>query len=149
MRDRLSDRIVGFISNLFPLYEYVVIDGRAGARCLLDGTLIFAVDEEEGTEDGSVLVHWQGDPNRSSEAMGASIATIAVARYIELNAVSFDKGTKAEYARLAQHFALKTGSGLALERPDERAEAYALLDRLLDKAGVAIVVGILKKALGI
>ena len=60
-----------------------------------------------------------------------------------------DKPTKAEYARLSEHFTLKTGSSLAMEGSDGAIEAYALLGQLLEKAGTGIAIAILKKALGL
>lgn len=149
MRNGMSHRIVGFIANLFPLYETVTVDGRQAARSLMDGTLIFAVDEEEENENGFVLIHWQGDPSRACEALGPAIATLAVARYIDLHAVPSDKRTKDQYAHLSQHFGLKTGSVLVLDESGGDAESYRLLGQLVEKAGVGVAVEILKKSMGL
>ena len=149
MRHGLSQRIVAFIANLFPLYEGTIVDGKEAARSLTDGTLILAVEEDEDNENGFVLVHWQGDPSRTCEALGPSIATLAVARYLDLHAVPSDKRTKEQYAHLSQHFGIKTGSSLVLEEGAGDAEAYALLGRLVQKAGVGVAVAILKKAVGL
>ena len=40
--------------------------------------------------NGFVLIHWQGDPSRTCETLGPAIATLAVARYIDLHAVPSD-----------------------------------------------------------
>ena len=149
MHHGVSHRIVGFIANLFPLYEAVTAEGRQAARSLMDGTLIFAVDEEEEDENGFVLIHWQGDPSRACETLGPAIASLAVARYIDLHAVPSDKRTKDQYAHLSQHFRLKTGSRLVLEEGAEDAESYRLLGQLVDKAGVGVAVEILTKSLGL
>jgi len=145
----MSHRIVAFIANLYPLYEGATIDGRQAARSLTDGTLIFAVDEDEENENGFVSIHWQGDPNRACETLGSSVATLAVSRYIDLHAVPSDKRTKDQYAHLSQHFEFKTGSGLALEEGDADVEAYRLLGQLVEKTGVGVAVAILKKSLGL
>lgn len=150
MRNRLSDSIVNFIGGLFPLYEHVVLEGnKVAARCLADGTMIFAVEEDEENENGYVLVHWQGDPSRACETRGEMFATIAVARYAELHAVSADKRTRAEYEHLADHFAVKTGGSLVLEREDGDSEAYALVGKLVQRSGTAVAIALLKKALGL
>ena len=75
----LSHRIVSFIASLYPLYEYTTVEGRAGARSLTDGTLIFPLDDDDD-ENEFVDVHWQGDPNRTCQTLGHSVASIAVAR---------------------------------------------------------------------
>lgn len=150
MREGLSHRIVGFLGGLFPIYEHAFVDGNSlAARSLVDGTMIFPVEEDEDNENGFVLVHWQGDSNRSAEVKGEFLASIAVVKYIELHAAATDKRTRAEYERLAQHFTHKTGGSLVLETDDGGAEAFALLGRLIEKSGTAVAIGLLKKAIGL
>lgn len=62
----LSHRIVGFISNLLPLYIHDEVDGVWCARSLVDGTLIVPMDEPEDYEEGFVTIHWQGAHNHSA-----------------------------------------------------------------------------------
>jgi hypothetical protein len=83
------------------------------------------------------------------DTMGTAVATIAVARYIELSGVATAKPTKSEYERLAQHFEHKTGCSLNLETHDGGAEAYRLLDQLLQKSGNGVAVELLKRAVGL
>lgn len=150
MREGLSHRIVGFLAGLFPLYEHATVEGHSiAARSLVDGTLILPVYEEEDNENGFVMVHWQGDQNRSAEVRGEFLASIAVVRYIELHAVASDKRTRAEYEHLAQHFTHKTDGSLALDSDDGGAEAFALLGRLIEKSGTSVAIGLLKKAIGL
>lgn len=150
MREGLSDRIVGFLAGLFPLYEHATVDGQSiAARSLVDGTLILPVEEEEDNENGFVLVHWQGDSNRSAEVRGEFLASIAVTQYIELHAVATDKRTRSEYEHLAQHFTHKTGGSLVLESDDGEREAFALLGRLIERSGTSVATGLLKKAIGL
>lgn len=150
MRNSLSLRIVNFIGGLYPLYEHVVLERQQiAARSLVDGTMIYPVEEDEDNENGYVLVHWQGDSQRSCETSGERLATIAVVRYAELRAAPSDKGTRTEYEGMAHHFGVKTGGSLTLELGDGGAEAYALLGQLLQKSGTAVAIGLLKKAIGL
>jgi len=150
MREGLSHRIVGFIAGLFPMYEHAAVDGHAiAARSLIDGTVILPVEEDEDNENGFVLVHWQGDSNRSAEVRGEFLASLAVVKYVELHAAATDKRTRAQYEHLAQHFTHKTGGSLVLETDDGGAEAFALLGRLIEKSGTAVAIGLLKKAIGL
>lgn len=149
MTPGLSARIVQFIGGLFPLYQSAEVDRVAAALSLADGTLIFALEETEDNAHGLVRVHWQGDPDRSCEVSGEAMASIAVARYVELHGVSVDKRTKDNYEVLAQHFTVKTGSSLVLDGGYQVPEEFKLLGRLLEKSGTAVASAMLKKALGL
>jgi hypothetical protein len=149
MRDGLSLRIVNFIGGLYPLYEPAHGSGHLdAARCLADGTMIFAIEEDEESEHGFVRIHWQGDPERFCEILGEQVATVAVARYVELHRIAVDKRSQPHYQHMAQHFEYKTGGSLMLDSDDGGAEAYALLGRLLEKGGTAVAIAVLKKAIG-
>lgn len=149
MRDGLSLRIVSFIGGLCPLYESAHAKGfPEAARCLADGTMFFPIEEDEENENGFVLVHWQGDPARACQTLGMQLATVAVARYVELHRIAVDKQSQPHYQHMAQHFEFKTGGSLMLETDDGGAEAYALLARLLEKGGTAVAIAVLKKAIG-
>ena len=108
MREGLSHRIVTFVANLLPIYTHALIDDRHCARSLIDGTLILPLEELEEDEEGWVEVHWQGDPARSTKVQGEFMASIAVARYVEITAVPDSATTKAGYAHLFQHFAFNS-----------------------------------------
>ena len=149
MREGLSHRIVAFIANLQPTYTHALIDDRHCARSLIDGTLILPLEEPEEDEDGRVEVHWQGDPARRTEVRGELMASIAVARYVEITAVPDSATTKASYAHLAQHFTHKTGGFLALEEPDQESAIAEMLRAATKRLGKKTVIEIIKKAIGL
>ena len=149
MREGLSHRIVAFIANLLPIYTHAYIDDRHCARSLIDGTLILPLEEPEEDEDGRVEVHWQGDPARRTEVQGELMASIAVARYVEITAVPDSATTKASYAHLAQHFTHKTGASLILEEPDQESAIAEMLRAATKRLGKETVIEIIKKAIGL
>ncbi len=149
MREGLSHRIVAFIANLQPTYTHALIDDRHCARSLIDGTLILPLEEPEEDEDGRVEVHWQGDPARRTEVRGELMASIAVARYVEITAVPDSATTKASYAHLAQHFTHKTGGFLALEEPDQESAIAEMLRAATKRLGKETVIEIIKKAISL
>ena len=149
MREGLSHRIVAFIAHLQPTYTHALIDDRHCARSLIDGTLILPLEEPEEDEDGRVEVHWQGDPARRTEVRGELMASIAVARYVEITAVPDSATTKASYAHLAQHFTHKTGGFLALEEPDQESAIAEMLRAATKRLGKETVIEIIKKAISL
>ena len=46
-----SEAVVGFIANLLPLYDGERHEGVCCARSLIDGTLIFPIDESESEDE--------------------------------------------------------------------------------------------------
>jgi hypothetical protein len=149
MHDRLSDRIVSFIAGLLPLYVNDAHDGIYCARSLVDGTLILPMAADEDSEDGFVEVHWQGDASRSSIVQGVFVASVAVARYIELHAIPEGKQEKSEFQHMSNHFTVKTGASLVFEADDSDAELYRWIGRVADRVGVQAVIEILKKSMGL
>lgn len=144
----LSQRIVNFIGGLLPLYIEDDVDGIWCARSLNDGTLICPVEEMEDCEDGFVTVYWQGDPERQTLVQGAFMATLAVAKYVELHHMAEKaKGTRQEMERLAHHFTIKTGASLTFEAPD--SVLPELVAKAVGKVGEVAVTEILKKAVGL
>ena len=143
----LSQDIVQFIGNLLPLYDGDQVDGVWCARSLTDGTLICPVEEMEEYENGLVTVHWQGDPARQTSVQGAFMASLAVAKYVEIHHMAEKaKGTRDEMERLASHFTFKTGESLTFEAPD--SELLEWMSKAVSKAGQTAVVEILKKLAG-
>ena len=144
----LSHRIVQFIGGLLPLYIEDQVDGVWCARSLTDGTLICPVEEMEEHENGWVTVHWQGDPARQTMVQGVFIASLAVAKYVELHHMAEKaKGTREEMERMASHFAFKTGESLTFEAPDSGLMELVL--KAVGKVGEAAVAEILKKQVGL
>jgi hypothetical protein len=141
----MSQAIVDFIAHLLPLYVEEVSDGQRRARCLQDGTLV-GTSPEMGDEFVSVC--WHGDPVRRSTVLATFMASIAVARYVELRYVAEgQRETRAEMAHLSQHFEHKTGETLAFESPPS-----ALMDAALTaaaKLGEDAVKEALKKLAGL
>lgn len=149
MSEGLSLRIVAFIANLLPLYTHEIIDGRVCARSLVDGTLILPIAEEEEDENGRVELHWQGDASRRSEVLGSQLATLAVARYVELHAVPSSLTTKDGYAHMSQHFSVKTGGALMLEEASPENVVADMLKEASKLLGKEVVAGIVKKTIGL
>lgn len=106
-----SQAVVHFLASLMPLYVGEQHEGTWSARSLHDGTLIFPVDESDWDEErGTVKVHWQGDPARTSEVDGPYLATLALERYVRLHgAGASEEAIAAELWHMAQHFTFKTG----------------------------------------
>lgn len=140
----MSHAIVDFIGHLLPLYVEEYGHATPCARSLQDGTLICASADPS---DERVTVHWQGDPARQSTVPAVFMASLAVARYVELRHVAEgSKETRGEMAHLSQHFTFKTGESLSFEAPSS-----ALLDAVLaaaGKLGEEAVKELLKKAAG-
>ena len=113
MSDNPSQRIVNFIGHLLPLYVQENVNGVWCARSLSDGTLILPIDEPEDTADGFVAVHWQGDPTLRTEVQGIFIASVAVARYVELHhTATHAKALRDHMEHMSHHFTVKTGKCL-------------------------------------
>ncbi|EXI77158.1 MAG: hypothetical protein AW10_03974 [Candidatus Accumulibacter appositus] len=144
----LSQRIVHFIGSLLPLYIEDEVNGVWCARSLNDGTLICPVEEVEEYEDGFVTVHWQGDPARQTLVQAVFMASLAVAKYVELHHLAEKaKGTRDEMEHLANHFAIKTGASLSFDLPDSGLPE--LMVKAVGKVGEAAVIEVLKKQVGL
>lgn len=144
----LSKNIVQFIDHLSPLYIHDKVDGVWCARSLSDGTLICPFMETEDDENGFVTVHWQGDPSRQTVVQGVFMASLAVARYVELHHMAANaKATRDEMERLSNHFTFKTGESLIFETRD--SGLYELIGKAVLKVGEATVTEILKKQIGL
>lgn len=138
----MSQAIVNFIANLLPLYIGEQVDGRLCARSMQDGSLVCALDE---SDDEMVTVLWQGDPSRSSTVPADYVASVAVARYVELRYLAErNKETCKEFERMARHYSFKTGSTLVFEEPDDAS--LELFGRAVRKLGQEAVLELLKKA---
>lgn len=144
-----SKAIVGFIANLIPLYDGENFDGVRCARSLSDGTLILPVmgdDEDEG--DAFVTVHWQGDPLRTSQVLASFMATLAVGKYVEFHFMAeSSKDTRAEMARLAEHYRFKTGDSLSFDAAE--SGMADLVGKAASKYGELTVIELLKKTFGL
>lgn len=147
MSENPSQRIVNFIGHLLPLYVQENVNGVWCARSLSDGTLILPIDETEDTADGFVAVHWQGDPTRRTEVQGVFIASVAVARYVELHhTATQSKSMRDEMEHISNHFTVKTGASLTFEEPG--SDLLNLIGQAVGKVGEAGVMELLKKAIG-
>lgn len=149
-----STSIVRFIANLSPLYQGEHVEDAWCARSLTDGTLILPIDElAQGAEreDGWVLVRWQGDSTRQTEVLGSQIATVALARYIELRGQGQpEKLIASELKRLSFHFTVKTGCYLELSDEDELSEnLVSAIRAAVGRLGEKAVIAALLKAIGL
>lgn len=143
-----SDRIVQFIGGLLPLYIEDQVEGVWCARSLSDGTLICPMDEPDDNKNGLVIVCWQGDPTRQTIVQGTFMASLAVAKYVELHHMAEKaKGTREEIEQLAYHFTLKTGESLTFDEPD--SGLAEIVGQAVGKVGTAAVTEILKKSFGL
>lgn len=149
MNTGLSQSIVTFIGHLLPLYGEEQVGNLWCARSLSDGTLILPVDEALGEyENGFVTVHWQGDPARQITVQGRFMASVAVARYVELHHIaSTASDTRAAMAHMSQHFTFKTGESLDFESPD--SELIEWIAKAAGKVGEKALVEVLKKLVGL
>lgn len=146
----LSQAVVQFIANLYPLYIGEEHEGVHAARCIEDGTLIFPIEEDEDYEDGFVRVCWQGIKPNSSELPGATYASIAVQRYVALvYAAHRPEVQRAQLLFFAEHFTFKTGLALHFDAPSELDEVLHKLIEMSKSAGSAAVTALLKSKLGI
>lgn len=147
MSNNPSQRIVAFIASLLPLYVGENVNGVLCARSLHDGTLILPVDGAEVPDD-FVLVHWQGDPTRRTEVQGVFIASVAVARYVELHhTATHAKFMRDEMEHISDHFTVKTGEVLTFDTPD--SGVLSLVGQAIGKLGEAAVIELLKKQVGL
>lgn len=146
-----SAAIVGFLANLLPLYTGEQRDGVWCARSMRDGTLVLPVDESDHDEElGTVRVHWQGDPQREQHVDGTYIATLALARYVELHHLGQPGAhVAAELEGLAQHFHFKTGCSLYLPYDKPSPDLASAVSKAVGRIGESTVVGMLLKAAGI
>lgn len=148
MNTGLSQRIVTFIGHLLPLYVQEQVDEVSCARSLGDGTLIVPVDEDPEDENGWVTVCWQGDPARKTMVQGQFMASLALARYVELHHLaSGAEGTRTEMQRLSQHFAVKTGESLVFESPS--SELIEWIAKVAPRVGEKALLEALKKLVGL
>jgi hypothetical protein len=144
----LSERIVQFIGNLLPLYVQDHAHGVMCARSLNDGTLIIPISAPDEDENGFVAVHWQGDPARQSMVQGVFMASLAVARYVELHYLAEQaKGTRDEIERLSHHFTVKTGESLVFEAPD--SDLLELIGAAVGKVGEVALAEAIKRTAGL
>lgn len=141
----MSQAIVDFIGHLLPLYVEETAFGARCARSLQDGTLICPSADPD---DEFVTVYWQGDEARQSTVQAVFIASLAVARYVELRHLTEgNKATRAEVQHLSQHFMFKTGESLTFEAPDDNP--MELVGMAVRRLGEEAVIELLKKAAGL
>ena len=144
----LSQDIVGFISNLMPLYIHDQVNGVNCARRLSDGSLICPIAPiDEDDENEFVTILWQGNTERKTELQGIYIASLAVAQYVELHhmtATLEEKRVRMEH--MSNHFTVKTGQSLIFETPDQ--DLMRLVGKASSKVGKEVVTEVLKKLVG-
>lgn len=140
-----SESIVQFIANLLPLYHGERHGDDWCARSLQDGTLILPFDAEQDPDDGGwVRIHWQGDPQRQTEALGEWVATVALERYVRLHgAGASEENIATELWFMARHFRFKTGCGIYLPELPEPPSAWVKVGRKAQEIGQGILVNLL------
>jgi hypothetical protein len=148
MDEGSNQRIVAFIANLLPLYVGEQVEDQWCARSLVDGTLIVPLQGSEEHSDEFVSVLWQGDPQRRTEVQAVFIASLAVARYVELHhSASHSKVMRAEMQHMAHHFTVKTGDALVFDEPG--SDMMEVLERAVGRLGESVVIEVLKRAAGL
>ena len=110
--DRLSQRIVGFISNMHPLYAIEYVDGVLCARSLNDGELIVPINELEDDEGGRVTIHWLDDKNHTTNTSGIIMASEALVKYIKLRSKTGGKDAIEEIQEITHRLMAKTNKSL-------------------------------------
>lgn len=144
----LSQGIVNFIAGLLPLYVEEEVDGCWCARSLADGTLIVPVRESGEDDNGWVQVRWQGDGARTTMVQGVFMASVAIARYVELHhTATHNEQTQAAMEHLSDHFTVKTGESLVFESQDD--SLLTVLTKAIEKVGAPVVVEVLKRQIGL
>lgn len=136
-----SAAIVGFVSNLLPLYYGERHHEHWCARGLQDGTLILPFHTEEDPDDeGWVRIHWQGDLQRQTEVPGEQVATLALERYVRLHATgASEDAIAAELWFMARHFHLKTGCDVYLPNLPEPPHPLAKAGRKALEIGQGVL----------
>jgi hypothetical protein len=147
MDEGSNKRIVAFIANLLPLYVGEWVGEQWCARSLVDGTLIAPFHGSEEHADEFVSVLWQGDPQRRTEVQAVFVASLAVARYVELHhTASTSTELKVEMQHMSHHFSVKTGEELVFE--EHGSDMMRVLGRAVGRLGEAAVIETLKRATG-
>lgn len=142
-----SRAIVGFIANLLPLYGSLSVEGKPGAVDLGDGTRILPIDGDH--DEPWVSVHWQGDADRSQDAVATMIATLAVVRYVQLHSVGFDNALqRAMLEQFGQHFNLKTGHSLYLPYHRETDVRGSVIQSFAGHVGMEALRLLVSRAIG-
>ena len=149
-RDGKSAAVVRFLANLVPLFTQEQRDGVWCARSLQDGTLVLPVDESDWDEErGTLLVYWQGDPQRSSEIDGDHLAALALEKYVRLHGTGAnEEAIAAELWYMARHFHIKTGCHVYLPQLPEPPHPFVHTGRQITKFGRDVLVNMFSKAIG-
>ncbi|QHE88569.1 hypothetical protein [Hydrogenophaga sp. BPS33] len=147
MEEGSNERIIAFIANLMPSYVGERVNGQWCARSLVDGTLILPFHGTEDASDEFVSVLWQGDPGRRTAVLAVYVASLAIARYVELHHIaSHSKETRLEMQHMAHHFTVKTGEALVFDEPG--SDMMDVLGRAVGRLGEGAVLELLKRAAG-
>jgi len=143
-----SAAIVRFIANLLPLYHGERHGDTWCARSLQDGSLILPIADDQHDE-GWVRIHWQGDPCRKTEALGESIATLALDRYVRLHgAGASEEAIAAELWFMARHFHYKTGCYAGFPQLPEPPNRLVQLARTAKRMGEGVLVNVISRVAG-
>lgn len=145
-----SQRYISFIANLMPLYQLEQINGQSCARNLRDGTMLLPRLDLEDMDDDWIIVWWQGDPNRASNARAFQLASIALVDYVQFHSVG--KGPEHAtglLAHLSQHYEHKTGGSLYLPYAEENSHAFGKTVAIAREAGFELALEGLKKGMGL
>jgi hypothetical protein len=149
-RNGRSAAIVAFLGNLTPLYVHERFGAAPCARSLQDGTLILPVDESEWDEKrGEVLMHWQGDPSRSSNSRGDDIAALAIERYVRFHgAGASEESIAAELWFMARHYSFKTGGDAYLPQLQEPPHRLVWAGKTAARMGEGVLVNLISRLVG-
>jgi hypothetical protein len=109
--------------------------------------LIIPAGHPDDEEDDWIEVRWQGDSSRKSEMPGTHIASLAIARYVEIHhTATYNKQTQAAMEHCSNHFTVKTGDSLIFE--SHESDLLYVLSKAVAKWGESVVTDILKKQIG-
>lgn len=141
-----SAAIIQFIANLLPLCHGEHHGEQWCARSLQDGTRILSIADDEHDE-GWVLIHWQGDSQRPTEALATEIAPLALERYVRLHGTGAnEEAIAAELWFMARHFRFKTGCDLRLPQLSEPEHPAT---RTAKRMGEGVLVNLVSKMMQI
>lgn len=146
-----SQAVVHFLASLMPLYVGEQRESTWCARSLHDGTLVLPMDESDWDEArGRVLVHWQGDPARTSEIDGPDLVTLALERYVRLHGVgASEEAIAAELWHMARHFRFKTGCEVYLPGLAAPSHPVVRAGRTALRMGEGVLVNAISKITGL
>ncbi|WP_157006564.1 hypothetical protein [Luteibacter yeojuensis] len=134
---------------MLPLYDLKHQDGTGVARQLATGLILRPVDES-GAEEERGQIQLQHPSGEAWEAEGRMVATGAIRDYVDLMGFGLtETSRRAEFRRMCDHFAFKTGTHVYIEWENDASDALALAGRVVRALGKDVAMSAFKKLLGL